>query len=138
MRRTEETSRTELERDEEARGAELARREVAIVQRERSLLRREEASRSERERNEEERNVELAQHEADLRALETRLAAREADVVRLQAALAAREEELRRRERELDDAERLHERAAAVPLEPHVSFSEGLDSLAGRSERRWS
>jgi hypothetical protein len=54
-------------------------------------------------------------------------------VVRAQGALAGREEELRRRERELDDAERLRERAALRPAEPFVSFSEGLDSLAGRS-----
>jgi alkanesulfonate monooxygenase SsuD/methylene tetrahydromethanopterin reductase-like flavin-dependent oxidoreductase (luciferase family) len=63
------------------------------------------------------------------------LAAREADVIRAQGALAAREEELRRHERELDDRERLRERAAAArAIEPFVSFSEGLDALAGRSE----
>ena len=50
----------------------------------------------------------------------------------MQGALAGREEELRRRERGLEDVERLRERAAAIPVEPYVSFSEGLDALAGR------
>jgi len=56
----------------------------------------------------------------------------------LQAAaesLRSGEEELRRRERALDDADRLRERAAALPADPYVSFTEGLDALAGRSER---
>jgi hypothetical protein len=68
-----------------------------------------------------------------LTAREQQVAAREADVVRAQGALAGREEELRRRERELDDAERMRERAALRPADPFVSFSEGLDSLVGRS-----
>jgi hypothetical protein len=54
----------------------------------------------------------------------------------MQGALAAREEELKRRERELDDAARVQERAAATPIRPFATFSEGLDSLAGRSEAR--
>ena len=52
----------------------------------------------------------------------------------MQGALAAREEELRRRERGLENAERLRERAAlaAVPLDPYISFSEGLDAFTAR------
>jgi hypothetical protein len=52
----------------------------------------------------------------------------------MQGALASREEQLRRREREIEDGERLRERAAvaAEPLNPYVSFSEGLDAFTGR------
>ena len=57
---------------------------------------------------------------------------REAELLRLQAGLAAQQESLRRRERELDDAERIREREAVLPAVPYVSFSEGLDTLAGR------
>ena len=71
-------------------------------------------------------------------AREQQLVAREADVIRAQGALAERQEELRRRERDLDDAERLRERAALRPAAPFVSFSEGLDALAERSTpSRW-
>ena len=84
------------------------------------------------------RAEDLAELEELKRALRERaaeVAAREAEVTRMQAVLAARDEELRRREREVADAERLRERAAAVPLEPYLSFSEGLDALAARSFR---
>jgi Tfp pilus assembly protein FimV len=105
----------------------LARHERAVADRERLSPAREQDEREQRD----------AEREQELRRLESRLAARESEVTRLQAVLAAREEELRRREREVTDAERLRERAAAVPVEPYLSFSEGLDALAGRSQRRW-
>src|SRR5438093_1335005 len=68
----------------------------------------------------------LVQREADL-------VGREAELLRLQAGLAAQQESIRRRERALEDAERLQERELALPVVPYVSFSEGLDSLTGRS-----
>ena len=52
---------------------------------------------------------------------------REAELLRLQAGLAAQQESLRRRERELEDAERIRERGAVLPTVPYVSFNEGLD-----------
>jgi hypothetical protein len=70
--------------------------------------------------------------------LEQELVAREAELTKLQSALAARQEELRRRELDLEDAERVRERAALQPVDRRVSFSEGLDSLSGgRGRRSW-
>jgi chromosome segregation ATPase len=116
--------------------AELRAREDVLAEREGAIARREQASKPERAHGGEEPGAAVAERAAELRGLESRLASREADILRLQTALAAREEELRRRERDLDDAERLRERAAVIPIDPYMSFSEGLDSLAGRSERR--
>ena len=146
----EENSKAQREGDNEARDSEPIQRETGLGALAARLAAREEKLRL-RERQLDDarlaaarepaaplkRNAELAQRETELRTLETRLAEREADVLRMQTALAAREEELRRRERELDDAQRLSERAAAIPLEPYLSFSEGLESLAGRSDRHW-
>src|SRR5205085_1770896 len=126
----EENSKTQREGDNQARDSEPFQRETEPRALAARLAAREAAAPLKR-------NAELAQRETELRTLETRLAEREADVLRMQTALAAREEELRRRERELDDAQRLSERAAAIPLEPYLSFSEGLESLAGRSDRHW-
>ena len=126
----EENSKTQREGDNQARDSEPFQRETEPRALAARLAAREAAAPLKR-------NAELAQRETELRTLETRLAEREAGVLRMQTALAAREEELRRRERELDDAQRLSERAAAIPLEPYLSFSEGLESLAGRSDRHW-
>jgi chromosome segregation ATPase len=113
---------------------EIAQREHALAERERAVADRGRVSPVPEQHGREQRD---AEREHELRRLESRLAGREAEVTRLQALLAAREEELRRREREFADAERLRERAAAVPVEPYLSFSEGLDALAGRSQRGW-
>jgi ribonuclease Y len=145
-----EASRTSDELVEHASGAEAAAEQELVAERKRlealrSELRAYEQSvamreaavlASDREHEGGPDVIGTAHREPELRALAERLAAREADIVRMQTALAAREEELRRRERELDDAERMRERAAAIPLQSHVSFAEGLESLASRSERR--
>jgi multidrug resistance efflux pump len=66
---------------------------------------------------------------------ESDLAAREAELLKLQAGLATQQESIRRRERALDDAERLQERERAVPAAPYVSFSDGLDAFTGGRPR---
>jgi uncharacterized protein (DUF3084 family) len=104
------------------------------------LRARQEAPAAPERPRDEEREAEVARREARLQALEAELHGREAELTRMQGALAARQEELRRRERRLEDAERVRERAALQPVAPYVSFSEGLDALAGGSEpdrRSW-
>src|SRR5919198_564691 len=127
------------ELDEQIHGAaqaeDLSRQRRALEERARELEQRERALAARAAERVDERDGELARRDAALKTREEQLAAREADVIRAQGALAAREEELRRQERELDDRERLRERAAAVrSVEPYMTFSEGLDALAGRSE----
>ena len=55
--------------------------------------------------------------------------------MRIQAGLATQQESIRRRERALEDAERLQEREQALPAMPYVSFSEGLDAFTGGRPR---
>ena len=60
---------------------------------------------------------------------------REAELLRVQANLASRDQGIKRRERALEDAERLKDRETALPTLPYVSFSEGLDAFTGSRPR---
>jgi hypothetical protein len=71
----------------------------------------------------------------ELAAREAELLAREAELLRLQSGLGAQQESIRRRERALEDAERLRERERALPATPYVSFTEGLDAFSGGRPR---
>jgi hypothetical protein len=53
----------------------------------------------------------------------------------MQSGLANQHEGIRRRERALEDAERIRERATTLPAAPYVSFTEGLDAFSGGRQR---
>ena len=67
---------------------------------------------------------------------EQELQGREAEVLRVQAGLAAQQESVRRRERALEDAERVVERETIAPPAAYVSFTEGLEALTGARRPR--
>jgi hypothetical protein len=115
-----------LAKELEERANVLDERELGLAAREREAAVVEERSAAEGERMH-------LQLDSQLAAREAVLLAREAELLRLQAGLAAQQESIRRRERALDDAERLRERETALPAAPYVSFTEGLDAFsAGR------
>jgi chromosome segregation ATPase len=119
----------------EAEALELEQRVRALEERESALALREQQVAVEHERESDETTEKVAELEARLAARESALVAREAELLRVQAGLATQQENIRRRERELDDAELLQERERALPSVPYVSFSEGLDALTGARRR---
>jgi len=133
-----------LQRDLDAQAQALAAGEKELAERERALAAREQeltelrdgtaavgVRSSAGERRLTERDDHLAEAEAQLAAREHELQGREAELLRVQAGLAAQQESVRRRERALEDAERVVERETIAPPAPYVSFSEGLEALTG-------
>jgi chromosome segregation ATPase len=120
-----------------AKQAEL-REQRGLVEADRAEAPRTTDGASEREVALEAQALELrkrAELEAQLETRETALLAGEAELLRVQAGLASQQESIRRRERELDDLERLQERERAVPAVPYVTFTEGLDAFTGGRSR---
>jgi hypothetical protein len=125
------TGEQELRFAEQARALEERARAVDELERQLTIREREAAAAEQRSAAEGERK--LVELDSQLAARESDLAAREAELLKVQAGLAAQQESIRRRERALDDAERLQERERALPAVPYVSFSDGLDAFtAGR------